>query len=151
MSDESRPIPVRRASQPAERAERGSSSPPTPIHPAHPFGLASRDQRVPLIDIYDTSDGLVLEADLPGASDQTLTIHLDHNVLSLRARTIPPPAAGARLIQQEYPFGEFERSFILSDDVDRALISAELKNGVLRIWLPRAERSMTRKIDVRSE
>jgi HSP20 family molecular chaperone IbpA len=47
--------------------------------------------------------------------------------------------------------GDFDRSFILSDDIDRSLVSAELKHGVLRVWLPRAERSVTRRIDVRGE
>ncbi len=107
--------------------------------------------RVPLIDIHETQDGLVLEADLPGASDKTLTIHLEHNVLHLRAAVDFAPPAEARLIQQEYPTGDFERTFILSDEVDRTQISADLKNGVLRIWLPRAERSRTRRIDVRFE
>jgi HSP20 family molecular chaperone IbpA len=151
MADESRSIPVRKPVSSSGGPEKAPASLPTPVHPAQSYRPPARDHRIPLIDIYDTADGLVLEADLPGASEQSLTIHLEHNVLSLRAATAPPPAPGAQLIQQEYPLGDFDRSFILSDDIDRSLVSAELKHGVLRVWLPRAERSVTRRIDVRGE
>ena len=71
-------------------------------------------------------------------------------MLTLRARVEPSVPTEARLIQQEYPGGDFERAFILSDDLDRSRITAELKNGVLRIWLPRLERLQARVIAVRS-
>ncbi len=106
--------------------------------------------RSPQTDIYEADGGLVLEADLPGASEKTLSIHLEQNVLTLRAQVEPAAPAEARMIQQEYTLGDFERSFILSEDLDRSRISAELKNGVLRIWLPRMERLQARVIAVRS-
>lgn len=150
MSDESRPIPVQ--NRPTPQGDPGGSSMlPSPVRSPLVPRLSLQNQRIPLIDIHETPEGLVLEADVPGASEHTLTIHLEHNVLSLRAGVEPPDVEGARLIQQEYPLGDYERSFILSDEVDRATISAELKNGVLRISLPRAERARTRRIDVRSE
>jgi HSP20 family molecular chaperone IbpA len=104
----------------------------------------------PPIDIHEGPEGLTLEADLPGASEHQLVIQLEDNVLSMHARVDSPVAEGARLLHQEYHVGDYYRSFILSDEVDRERITAELKNGVLRLVLPRAERARTRRIEIRS-
>jgi HSP20 family protein len=148
MSDQAQPIPVTIDEQRGRLPQRPVSAP----QPLAPRSEASHRpaRRSPLTDIYEGDGGLVLEADLPGASEKTLTIHLEHNVLTLRAIVEPAVPPEARLIQQEYPGGDFERAFILSDDLDRSRITAELKNGVLRIWLPRLERLNARVIAVRS-
>jgi HSP20 family protein len=104
----------------------------------------------PLIDIHEQADGLILEADLPGASPETLSVQLEDNVLNLRASAQSAVPESCRMIHEEFHPGEFQRSFILGDDVDRDRVSAELKNGVLRLHLPKAERSQTRKIEIRS-
>ena len=104
----------------------------------------------PPIDIHEGPEGLVLEADLPGANQQNLSIQLADNVLSLYAQIDSPAPEGARLLHEEYRLGDYRRSFILSDEVDRDRISAELKNGVLRLFLPKAERSRTRRIEIKS-
>lgn len=104
----------------------------------------------PPIDIHESPDGLTLEADLPGATEGNLFIQLEDNVLSLHAKIESPAPDGARLIHEEYPMGDFYRSFILSDEVDRERITAELKNGVLRLVLPKADRVRSRRIEIRS-
>jgi HSP20 family molecular chaperone IbpA len=103
----------------------------------------------PPIDIHEVADGLVLEADLPGVSEGNLTIELEDNVLSLHAQVDSPVTEGARVLHEEYRPADFYRSFILSDEVDRARISAELKNGVLKLTLPKAERAKTRRIEIK--
>jgi HSP20 family molecular chaperone IbpA len=113
--------------------------------PARPANAIS-----PLIDIHEEPEGLVLEADLPGASAETLSVQLEDNVLSLRAQTGRNIPEGCSPIHEEYPAGEYQRSFIIGDDVDRDRISAELKDGVLRLTLPKAERARTRKIEIKS-
>jgi HSP20 family molecular chaperone IbpA len=107
--------------------------------------------QTPLIDIHDGPDGLILEADLPGASEDSIVIQLEDNVLSLRGRCAIPAVESARLIHQEFAVGEFQRSFILSDEVDRGGISAEVKQGVLRLHLPRAQGARSRRIEVKSQ
>lgn len=104
----------------------------------------------PPIDIHDGPEGLILEADLPGATEETLLVQLEDNVLSLSARIDSPAPEGARLIHQEYHVGDYQRSFILSDEVDRDRITAELKNGVLKVFLPRADRAKARRIEIKS-
>jgi len=107
--------------------------------------------QTPLIDIHEGPDGLVLEADLPGVSEKSLVIQLDDNVLSLQARVESSTPEGARLIHAEFPTGEYYRSFILSDEVARDQITAELRQGVLCLTLPKAERARTRRIEVKAE
>jgi HSP20 family molecular chaperone IbpA len=103
-----------------------------------------------LIDIHEGPEGLILEADLPGVSEGQVTIQLEDNVLSLHARVDSTISENARVVHQEYRPGDFYRSFILSDEVERSKISAELKNGVLKLTLPKAERAKTRRIEIKT-
>ncbi len=104
----------------------------------------------PLIDIHEEVDGLILEADLPGVSEGQVTIQLEENVLSLHARITSTVPEGARVLHQEYRPGDFYRSFILSDEVERSKIAASVHQGVLRLSLPKAERVKTRRIEIQS-
>lgn len=108
------------------------------------------EHRAPLVDIYEAADGLILEADLPGASEESLVVQLADNILTLQAESRPTHDRGSQLLHQEFATGTYHRSFILSDEVNREQISAEWKNGVLRVTLPRAERGKTRRIEVKS-
>ncbi len=120
--------------------------------PRPPQGSAARPEpaavQTPSIDIYEGPDGLVLEADLPGVAEKDLAIQVEDNVLSLKGRAGPPASEGLRVLHEEYRLGEYYRSFILSDEVDRTRITADFRHGVLRLVLPRAERSKTRKIEI---
>jgi HSP20 family molecular chaperone IbpA len=106
--------------------------------------------QTPLIDIHEGPEGLVLEADLPGVAQDGVAIHLEENVLTLTARVEPTLAGEARVLHEEYRPADFQRSFILSDEVDRDRITADLNNGVLRLSLPKAERAKTRRIEIKS-
>jgi len=104
----------------------------------------------PPIDIHEGPEGLVLEADLPGVTEGQLSIRLEDNVLSLFARPSAPAPEGAMALHEEFRPGDFYRSFILSDEVERSRITAEMKNGVLRLNLPKAERAKTRRIEIKT-
>ena len=104
----------------------------------------------PPIDIHEGPEGLTLEADLPGATERNLQVQLEENVLSLYVRIDPVAPSDARLIHEEYRPGDYQRSFILSDEVDRDRITADLKNGVLRLFLPKAERVRARRIEIKA-
>jgi HSP20 family molecular chaperone IbpA len=137
---------------PSVRVSVGTQPGASPTH-SEAAGESIPEQRrafTPPIDIHEGPDGLTLEADLPGATEGNLFIQLEDNVLSLHARVESPAPDGARLIHEEYPVGDYYRSFILSDEVDRDRITAELKNGVLRLFLPKADRVRTRRIEIRS-
>ena len=140
-------VPVGRPAEgpdPKSRPDASSSSPSSPPDQPRPGSLT------PPIDIYEEAGGLVLEADLPGVSDDRLTVQLQSNVLVIRGEMAPAPLDPPRLLHEEYRPGDYWRSFILSDEVDRSRISATLRNGVLRVVLPRAERAVARRIEVQS-
>ena len=142
MSLENRSIPV--------AVGRGTGENGPQVAPQTEELHEARGCHTPLIDIHEGPDGLVLEADLPGATEENLHIQLEDNVLSLHARLASPAPEGARGLYEEYRVGDYYRSFILSDEVERSKITAELKNGVLRLILPKAERAKTRRIEVKS-
>jgi HSP20 family protein len=141
MSFDRAVIRVTVGSRPRESAQPQVQEPSSP---------ASRETYTPPIDIHEGPEGLILEADIPGATEQSLQIQLEDNVLNLYARIDPPALQEARLIHEEYRLGDYHRSFILSDEVDRERITAEYKNGVLRLLLPKADRARTRRIEIKS-
>ena len=105
----------------------------------------------PPIDIYETGDGLGLQADLPGVSIDTLELQVQDNKLTLFGRVKSVVPEGARMLHREYEVGDFLRSFILSDEVDHERISAKLSNGVLDVVLPRAPKAKPRRIQVNTD
>ncbi len=100
------------------------------------------------IDIYQTDEGLVLVADLPGVTTDTLELQVQDNKLTIFGRVAPVAPSDATLLHQEYEQGDFLRSFILSDEVDYDRITAKLNNGVLEVCLPRMPQAEPRRIQV---
>ena len=105
----------------------------------------------PPIDIYETDEGLVLQADLPGVSVETLDLQVQDNKLTLFGRVLSSVPEHAKLIHQEYVVGDFLRSFILSDEVDHDRITAKLQSGVLEVMLPEAPKAQPRRIQVNTD
>ena len=124
---------------------------PTTAPPPPPEFPVDQVVFTPPIDIFETSEGLVLQADLPGVSSESLELQVQDNKLSLFGKvslSIPPEA---RLIHQEYQVGHFLRSFILSDEVDHERITAKLTQGVLEVFLPRLAKPEPRRIPIQTE
>lgn len=105
----------------------------------------------PPLDIHETPEGLVLEADLPGVPPDQLEVRVEQNVLTIYGKVdwshLPTEA---RLIYEEVLPGDYYRSFILGDEVDTERISADFNNGVLRLILPKAAKARPRKIEIRT-
>ena len=119
-----------------------------------PLSETADEQRLlfnPPIDIYETPDGLVLYADLPGVTSKGLDLQIQDNRLTLFGRIQRHDSDDGAVVHEEYKVGDFLRSFILSDEVDHDRISARLNNGVLRVELPRASRSQPRTIEVTTD
>jgi HSP20 family protein len=102
----------------------------------------------PDVDITEQKDDTVLTADLPGVDDKSLDITLEKNVITIRGNVEPEIPAGYRLAYAEYEVGDYERAFTLSDEVDKDRIQATIKNGVLRLVLPKAAAAKARKIAI---
>ncbi|GIX46998.1 MAG: heat-shock protein [Candidatus Tectimicrobiota bacterium] len=111
-------------------------------------GTRERERYVaPPVDIYETPEGLVVMADLPGVSKDDLEVRVDNHVLTIRGRA--RPAVQADPIYREYELVNFFRQFELTEKIDESRITAELKHGVLTLHLPKAEEAKPRKIEVK--
>ncbi len=118
------------------------------------YSRAEASQRMlfkPPIDIYETDEGLVLLADLPGVSVDTLELQVQNNKLTLFGRVRLPVGEDAELRHGEYHEGDYLRSFILSEEVDYDRIKATLNNGVLKVVLPKAQKAEPRRIQVQTD
>lgn len=104
---------------------------------------------MPGVDIYEQDEHTVLLADMPGVDESSIDITLEKNILTIRG-FVEEPMQGYGLAYSEYGVGDYERTFALSDEVDRNKIEASMKDGVLRLVLPKAEAARTRKIAVRT-
>jgi HSP20 family protein len=119
--------------------------------PAEPEGgERTRSGRTfrPRVDIYETDRGLMLLADVPGATPEGLTITLDRRALNVHAKVEDHAPEGYSPIYQEYQIGDFECDFTLSGDFDADKIEASLTSGVLRLMVPRAEQVEARTIKI---
>jgi len=101
----------------------------------------------PPVDIYETRDGLVVLADLPGVAKEALDVRVDNNVLTIRGQA--RHAVPSDMTYREYELINFFRQFELNEKVDQQRISADLKCGVLTLNLPKAEEAKPRQIEVR--
>jgi HSP20 family protein len=100
----------------------------------------------PAVDIYETKDGLLVMADLPGVDKSGLEINVEQGVLTLEAH-VGGESAGDE-VSREFVLRSFYRQFRLPDSIDASASSAVLKDGVLTLNLPRAAAAKPRRIEV---
>lgn len=103
----------------------------------------------PAVDIFETDKELTLVADMPGVKAEYLNIDLRDNVLTLDGEAQSPEGPGETDVVREYRIGNYYRQFNLSQVIDQTKIDAELKDGVLRLRLPKVEAAKPRKIAVK--
>lgn len=104
---------------------------------------------IPAVDIYESEQALTLVADMPGVPIENVDIDLDGEQLTIRGGVLKPDETG-RVLFREYTAGDYYRQFTLSNDIDREKIQASMKDGVLKLVLPKAEAAKPRKIAVKS-
>jgi HSP20 family protein len=103
----------------------------------------------PRVDIVETSDELLLLADIPGVLADDLDIRYEKGELVLHAKCSPRVSAGNMLLN-EYAVGDFHRAFSISESIDASRIAAEVKNGVLTVHLPKTEKAKPKRISVKA-
>jgi HSP20 family molecular chaperone IbpA len=96
----------------------------------------------PAVDVYENADELLMRADMPGASADSVKIRIENSLLTLQAQRISNDASEAAL--------QYYRAFQVPDSVDPEGISAQLKQGVLHVQLKKHERAKPRVIQIRS-
>ena len=103
----------------------------------------------PQVDVHETEDRYVLVADVPGSAEGDIDLTLEKDVLTLYAKVAEPQFEGFEAQWRGYGVGDWKRSFRLSEAVDREGIDASVKDGVLRVTLPKAKESLRKNIQVR--
>jgi len=123
---------------------------PASTSPAAPERTRCGRTYLPAVDIYETKDELVLLADLPGVKAESLEIQFEKSELKITGNVNECGCKGREPILGEYAKGDFVRSFQIGEAIDSNRISAELKDGVLTLHLPKVEAVKPRKIAVKS-
>lgn len=108
----------------------------------------SRKVYIPLVDITESEDALMLVADMPGVDEQGVEVVVEKNVLTVKGTVGPETPPGYELSHGEYGVGDYERSFTLPNEIDREGIVATIKDGVLSLTLPKARQAIARKVTV---
>jgi HSP20 family molecular chaperone IbpA len=102
----------------------------------------------PRFDIYENDSDVVLVGDMPGVDETSVKIDLEGSELTIRGTFALETPEGYALTYQEYGSGDYERSFTLGDTIDRDGIKAVVKDGVLRLTLPKAKEAQPKRIAV---
>jgi HSP20 family molecular chaperone IbpA len=115
-----------------------------------PRDMPERSTRTvsPPVDIFETDRAYVLLADMPGVGPDGLEVVAERNTLTIRGRvarqeTIPD--------YQEFELADYYRAFTLTEDLEIEGIAAALRDGVLRVEIPKSPRVQPKKIPVRTE
>jgi HSP20 family protein len=116
--------------------------------PSHEQTRSEQDYVSPPVDIYEDEQGLKVIADLPGVHPDDVVVRVDRGVLTIQAHT--NHLVSTQPVYREYQLTGFFRQFQLPEEVDATKIAADIKNGVLVLHLPRAERLQPRRIEVRA-
>lgn len=103
----------------------------------------------PATDILETPEALVLICEMPGVEADGVSVTLEKRVLTIRGMSSVTYPAGYALAHGEYRDGNYERSFTLSDAIDGAAIDASMRDGVLRVTMPKIKPMPAKTITVK--
>ena len=103
---------------------------------------------VPVTDIFETDQSLTVVLEMPGVARESVNVELADGVLTIEGRINFAKYEGLQPVYTEYNIGHYVRTFELSRDIQHDRISAELKDGVMTVTLPKAEKAKPRKIKV---
>ena len=110
--------------------------------------IHARKVFVPLVDIVETEQALLLVSDLPGVDESGVDVTIEKNILTIKGTVGEEKPDGFRLGYEEYGVGDYERSFTLPNEIDREGIQASMRDGVLTLTLPKTKQAVARKVTV---
>jgi len=103
---------------------------------------------VPVTDIFETPEGLTVVLEMPGVERDSIEASVENDIVTIEGRIDFTKYEGMQPVYTEYNVGHFARSFEISNKIDQSKISAQMKDGVVTIMLPKAEQAKPRKIQV---
>jgi len=104
----------------------------------------------PAVDIYSNERELVVLADMPGVSSESVDIDLRDDILTIVGKSQEKAGEGDLLLS-EYRTGNYFRSFRVTEGIDQAKITASMSDGVLKLTLPKVEKAIPRKIAISTD
>lgn len=102
----------------------------------------------PAVDIFENSDEILLYADMPGTTKETLSLNVEGDVLSIEGTIALKLPEGANPLYTEVETARYARNFTLSRELDTSRIDAQMQEGVLRVRIPKQDSAKPRKIAV---
>jgi HSP20 family protein len=103
---------------------------------------------VPVTDIFETGEALTLTLEMPGVAKDKVEVRVENDVLTIEGQIDFAPYENLRPVYTEYNIGDYKRTFQLSSKIEQDRISAALKDGVMTLVLPKAEKAKPRRIKV---
>jgi HSP20 family molecular chaperone IbpA len=103
---------------------------------------------LPVTDIFETPEALRVVVEMPGVGKNSVEVSVENNVLTIMGQIDFSNYEGLQPLYTEYNIGHYSRSFRLSNEIEQEGIKAELKDGVITLVLPKAEKAKPRKIKV---
>lgn len=128
--------------------QTSSSSPSSPD--AVRNGQGAQPHVVPPVDVFENDNAITLLADLPGVPREQLHVRVDGDNLVIEATASTAGPENMELVYGEAQVPAYRRQFTLSRELDSARIEAQLKDGVLRLTIPKAEEARPRRIQVQA-
>ena len=105
---------------------------------------------LPAVDIRETDDALIVEAELPGIERKDVKVDIKDGVLTISGeRKYEKETEEENIHRMERVYGRFSRSFSLPNNVDVDKVEAKLKNGVLTVRLPKKETARARTVEIK--
>jgi HSP20 family molecular chaperone IbpA len=104
----------------------------------------------PAVDIFESETDIIVLADMPGVTSDNVAIDVHNDELKITGEVEPQASENESYILREYETGRFHRHFNLSDRIDQGKISASIKDGVLRVVLPKVEKAKPKRIEVKA-
>lgn len=124
----------------------GSSTPVT--NPGTGKSATRQARLAPDVDIFEDRHGITLYADLPGVPREKLDVRVQDGSLTIEAEAVVPTPPGLRLQHAEIRHPHFARAFTLSPDFDVSRIDAQLRDGVLKLTIPRRDEAKPRRVEI---
>jgi len=102
---------------------------------------------IPAVDIFEDDEKVTVVAEMPGVKNTGVDVALEDDILTIRGERMPEKIDG-RVLLQEYESGSYLRRFTVAETIDQDKIHAVMRDGMLRVELPKAAPAKPRKIKV---